>query len=873
MNLKKIFFLLFGLFTFTGYSQTIKITGVLKNKSQNLVNEFVYLVDTQTNTIKKYTKTTSNGSFLFDIDNSLVKNLALQCKAMQYNAILIPVEKGKTFYEIELIEKVNVLEQVVLKNQVKMVKRTGDTIRYKLNQFANKNDKTLNDVLKKIPGIEVANNGDIKYQGLPISNFFIDGDDILSKKYKIATENLTPEMIDDLQVLENNQPIKVLTGKVIPKNAALNITFKDKFKGKLIQSLITGIGVGYQNLYSFKYNNFWISKKLKSLNFLKFNTTGDNYLSEGQSTSFEKFISKLEINFNEDLLNVNTANLPPIKEKRYNNNQNLAASSNFSFKIAKEINFKSNTFFSNDFVRNNLENNVLIEIPGFAIKLNEKNNFSNKYNYLNKNFTATKNTSNIYIKNDLDIKLYVAKDISEIVGSNLIDQNLKTKNYSVTNNFNVISTFKSILIQFNSDFFAGSENQNMDISSGILPQIFNNSLLYSKFNQDLKTSILFFKNGITFSKSLKNNYFKLGVSNFVSSRKNASDITIFQNDVIVSNPNNYKNDVTNFYSKSFFDINYTFRKERFDYQLNYKPSLFKIENNTLFGNDFDFNLSKKVGVENSFSVNYSFSNLPASILNTFENPYFVNYRNSTKKAFDYFKDNRNQIGLSIIYQYTPDLFFSNISINKSFVKSNSILNLISSQRNIERSFINFDNSYTTFDMKFGLAKYFFKIKANFKLKLNFQENEQNFISNTIFVESKTKAKSISLNFNPKVNKYFSFSSEYSFIENQYSSTINSEVNNIMIQKNDNKLDLFFFDDLSIQFANELVYFKNKDLNNFVDATFFYKKSNSKFEFSLSCTNILNKKSYYLEEFGVNSISSSTYYIRPNNYLLSCSYKF
>jgi hypothetical protein len=84
---------------------------------------------------------------------------------------------------------------------------------------------------------------------------------------KLLNKILT-EIIDEIQILENNQPIKLLQGKVIPKNAALNITLKSDYKNTWIHNLDLGLIL---ILYKMNYFNTLISKKIKVVNILKFN--------------------------------------------------------------------------------------------------------------------------------------------------------------------------------------------------------------------------------------------------------------------------------------------------------------------------------------------------------------------------------------------------------------------------------------------------------------------------------------------------------------------------------------------------------------------------------------------------------------------------
>ena len=78
------------------------------------------------------------------------------------------------------------------------------------SSFVDVTDKSIGDVLKKLPGIQVLSTGQILYQNKAISKFYIEGLDMLRGKYGIATHNIDVSKVATVQVLENHQPIKAL---------------------------------------------------------------------------------------------------------------------------------------------------------------------------------------------------------------------------------------------------------------------------------------------------------------------------------------------------------------------------------------------------------------------------------------------------------------------------------------------------------------------------------------------------------------------------------------------------------------------------------------------------------------------------------------
>lgn len=114
------------------------------------------------------------------------------------------------------------------------VVQRGDTLVFDANNLREISDESLEDVISRIPGIRIERNGRIKYKGLPISRFYIEGLDLLEGRYALATRNLRIDAIRDIEVLQEHQHIRALDSLSNPPNAALNIRLKSSitFTGK-----------------------------------------------------------------------------------------------------------------------------------------------------------------------------------------------------------------------------------------------------------------------------------------------------------------------------------------------------------------------------------------------------------------------------------------------------------------------------------------------------------------------------------------------------------------------------------------------------------------------------------------------------------------
>ena len=116
-----------------------------------------------------------------------------------------------------------------------------DTVNYLVSSFKDKKDIMLVDVLKKMPGIEVAESGQINYNGTPINKFYIENLNLLDGRYGIATNNISVDDISTVQVLEHHQPIKALKNTQFVDAASINLKIKNGRKG--IFTLMARLGI------------------------------------------------------------------------------------------------------------------------------------------------------------------------------------------------------------------------------------------------------------------------------------------------------------------------------------------------------------------------------------------------------------------------------------------------------------------------------------------------------------------------------------------------------------------------------------------------------------------------------------------------------
>lgn len=179
----------------------------------------------------QFAQTDDKGQFSIDIQPQ--HGDELQATRMGYGKKRQPV--GKSDNVIKLAEKVFQLKEVKVQGPPVSFRR--DTIVYDLTKFATDRDNNLQDVLKKLPGINIEKDGQIKYNGKAISRFTVEGLDLSKGQYNKLTENIRAKDVRKAEVMEHDQPIKALRNRVFTDDIGMNIVLKDSARDQFFALL------------------------------------------------------------------------------------------------------------------------------------------------------------------------------------------------------------------------------------------------------------------------------------------------------------------------------------------------------------------------------------------------------------------------------------------------------------------------------------------------------------------------------------------------------------------------------------------------------------------------------------------------------------
>jgi len=122
------------------------------------------------------------------------------------------------------------------------VRRSGDTTTFNKASFASGNEYKLRDVLEKIPGVEVDNRGNVKYQGRRIKKLLVENKDFFWGDPKLGTNYIPADAVDKIQIIDNYQSVSMMRGFADTDDLAMNIKLKKHKKSFVFGDLEAGFG-------------------------------------------------------------------------------------------------------------------------------------------------------------------------------------------------------------------------------------------------------------------------------------------------------------------------------------------------------------------------------------------------------------------------------------------------------------------------------------------------------------------------------------------------------------------------------------------------------------------------------------------------------
>lgn len=761
--------------------------------------------------------------------------------------------------EIQVVKKISIREQ-------------GDSTRYKMSAFVKGNENNLEEVLKKMPNIRVLENGDIFFKNKRVEKIFLDGDDIIGNTYQLATRSINPNLLNEVQVVENFSENRLLQQIAQSDKTILNLTVKEEMKTLFLGTVDIGLGIQRHNVLS---SLFSYHKKFKAFSVISSNNVGINKIeltnenfsinSFDESPAIQQKItpflaterpfarylnSPLENINNEKIASFNLAtNL--IKDLKITTNLTYYKD-NLNFQNNRYSKFLGNSPFSyqqNDTLR---QNPSFLKI-GMNITYNWSKNVALSYKVISsaKNINANQNTS--FFNDNERTQITPSSNIDLGNFAQYFDLTYKLNNTNALNlsfqhkygqNKDFLSTTLNPLLAFklaNNDTINQTITQQNKVYSGQLKWLFGNKrwkleqhigFLSGEVDNFNGSIGLTKRNEGSFELSQKVSYYRsialLKWKSFEISGK-------LELDYLQTTLNNTVDEKYALQSK--FVLSYRL-DDLNKFILSYNRSTSPISNHYLFNNYLvsDFRTSQKgnrndgllFDEQKQLSFNYIFSDVLDKKM-TFSSNFFI-------------------------VQYDKYWGMSNYEIQPQFTTS---------------TLINTPNVYTL-GINLFFEKLIFPLSGNIKIDIRFLQNRFEQIINENAQISNSYSPIVSIKHITALNSPFNFE-----IGGTYKYTALKFSQNQLIQSFTNSSAF-----LNANYRNKKYFLSISVENNWVNSNgYFFLKASANYKFSDKMTvsiegvNLLNKTSFQMIDITPSNYSETIYSLIPSYSLFHLKYSF
>ncbi|APY07407.1 hypothetical protein BWZ20_03425 [Winogradskyella sp. J14-2] len=873
-----------ALFLLATSVQSQTINGNVRNiESNEYLTSTIIIGELNDSLKKKEFYVVRKGSFSYNLKNNY-KSILLITKSNGYisdTIVISNIQKNRTYNLDIFLNRDNntLLDEVVILAKKKAFKIKKDTISFNVSRFLDGSENKIEEVIKKLPGIDVnSNTGEIKYKGKSIETVTLDGDNLFGFNYTLGTKNINVDMVEQIEAIDNYAENPLLKGIEQGGKVSLNLKLK---KGRIDFSgnadFASGLFENGSISYDISSNVLGITKSYKSFATLGYNNIGVNrspFDYFGFSFNLEQ---QKEQNYfaNKIIPETRFSNL--LENRRANINNQFFGNNNAIFKINPRLSVKTNLYYLQDRITTNQL-------------------FQNDFQINNDVFTTIDNTFITkrpqQYRGDLEIKYNTSKTSLLEYNLRLRQENIETPTTIIQNQTDEFSTFLKT-----EDFYLKqdllwtkklSDKKALQLSLfhsfNDLPQTFN--ITPSLFDVDAlnNTQESVFKRTFLEGKATylgsgkKDKYtFTLGgnfnYSPFISRLFNSEE-NISENNFDYSKSNIFNTGVYNFNrGKWHISPSYSIRVLNQSLEQNLVNDE-ETQNNFIFEpalkvkyvlNSVSFITANAGYNQNTNAEQYFFLNqVLINNRTTINNLPSLKLQNSQRYSLLYFNNdlyNQFQLNANISYQKSKGNFFTNQNITENTTQ-------------IEYFFLPQNNS--NWNMNVQVSKYFSFIESTIKLTSNYsisnfknivnnsnlRLNQDDFLSNSFFWKT---AFEIPINF----ENTFTYEYSKSKNENQSAFTNASWQNNLkLIFKPNKRWFLIVSTDYYLPDTE-----KSDNQFFFFDATLRHRPKSKNWEARLEMQNITNENNF--EQIQTSDISTTVFRsnLLPRYFLLNLTWNF
>lgn len=847
------------------------ISGIVcdANKQSALNNANIILSTTADKKIVAYAITSHDGSFRIQFKYTKLENLFMKVSYLGYETINIPLKKDENYYEIQLHPQAIDIKEVVIK--APKIRAQGDTIIYNVASYSKEGDRTIGDVLKKLPGIRVEENGRIIYQGMPINKFYIEGMDLLEGKYGIATNNISNKDVGSIEVLENHQAIKALEGLSLSEQAAINIRLKEKAKLKWIGHLKAGGGITPSSdlLWDGVLIGMRFNKKFQSLSTYKTNNAGVDVTKELHS--FDSRSLQYEEQKLSDYIDITPSYPLELDKSRQVFNRTHQVTSNSLFQSKKGIETKVEVNYRQE--QEKLDRGTetfYYEANQDTIALFEQENAIFKKQTLSTGVISESNQKNYNLTNKLRINLSWANKYYSIDSNLHTQQNAYSPTQEASNELYILKrTGKNIIILSS---YSSYEIHPQQISA-----------IYSQYalNQNINQKKFFTENEISYGYTIGRFFLSStgGIKGMV--RKMDTDIEDSKQ-INNSQTKSHLNYIHLYlvpkleYSTSRSKGRLQLSLEQYNYHYADKSAQSKNSHSKFLFHPslyIEYDLTPTLKCELSGSIKHTLVDE-----HLFYNGYIMNtYRTFTKGYPQYTLSSQKELSAFIAYKNPLNEFFTRINVQYECRKTPYTLNQLFYNNFLFSSFQNGENTNHQLSITGSLSKGIDWLKGYFFFDAMYIDRQNSLIrnDNKISTINNTWILSPKLEFDALTCMTIKYKLDYIY-------------NTLFLEKDEKRIHtvsfkqklssrIRFSSKVSLEVVGEHYYTEdlNRQHNNFFLMDAFLRHIISKdIEVELSAKNLWNESAYSYTSFTDEaSTIYRNYLIRPRNIMMTVKCNF
>ena len=898
----KISFILF--LTITISFGQIKIKGIVSDSLEiPLEAASIVAINKISNALETYALTDEKGYYKLDVKESTSYKIQVSSLGLITINDIIETSKEDITKNYSLRADI-ILDEVIVKLPIEV---RGDTLIYNADSFKSGSERKLEDIIDKLPGVEINDSGQIEVEGKVVNKLMVNGKDFFDGDTKVGTKNIPSSAVDKIQVLRNYSEVGQLSGvRSSQDNFAINIKLKEGKESFWFGNVTAGAGDAPEDkLYLLQPKLFYYNPKY-SINIISdINNIGEVALTRrdirGFGGGFQSPSSRsgTSINLGDNSLNflTNERNALKIENKLF--------SANFSYSPKKTLDISGFLIYNNSRILSNeissiRYTNADIEIPDESteqsntelssqglIKLSAsyKPNFSNQIDY----DILARTSDDSQQKNNLSSVLGTTNQFDEVTPFN-VNQNLK---YYYTLNENNIFAFEAQSVIKDEDPFYNAmlENNPQDIdpfdSTASALGLDTSQASYNLGqNRRIQTNqldakldyynIIGSKSNINFTLGtiLSRQQFNSNIFQFLENNSKLQPTPLFNEGLAV-------NDIDYMFNDMYLGVHYRFKAGKFTITPGFSVHAYGNKNTqigTIVENNFvkllpDFETRIQLKKGESLTFNYNMRNQFTDVTRLARGLVFNSFNNIQFGEPDL--QNALSHNISMLYRSFNLFNYTNVFARAAYSSNIDQIRGLTNFENVIRTSSYFNSNFAdeNFNLFGRVQRTFGKVRASLRTNFNYSKINQ-FIQNQRSInEGFTQV------YTPEIRTNFRVAPNISL---QYRYSISNNIQGTRETKFITKAPSIDFDAYIIEkftFKTNYSYNIQEQVGGesqsfqLWDFSLAYRKDkDAKWEYELKASNILNISSRIQNSANSVSVLNSSTFIQPRFLTFRIIYK-